>query len=222
MPMLLYGNGMISGATSMPTNVQFGGSVDITGAINTSSNLLVSGSANVTQGLTTASRGINNASVPSGAVLQVVQTVKTDTWSASVASPNYTDIPSLTVNITPFYSTSKILICLTVAGNGSPGASQLYYRIMRNSTAICLGDTAGSRFQSTGRIYMADTGVLVSGSQTFLDSPATTSAITYKIQATSEGGTYTLYVNRTPSDADGSVSNGTRATSSITVMEIAQ
>ena len=51
MPMLLYGNGMISGATSMPTNVQFGGTVGVTGALNTSSTFTTSGALTASNGI---------------------------------------------------------------------------------------------------------------------------------------------------------------------------
>ena len=51
MPMLLYGNGMISGATSMPTNVQFGGTVGVTGALNTSSTFVSSGALTASAGI---------------------------------------------------------------------------------------------------------------------------------------------------------------------------
>lgn len=51
MPMLLYGNGMISGATSMPTNVQFGGTVGVTGALNTSSTFTTSGALTASSGI---------------------------------------------------------------------------------------------------------------------------------------------------------------------------
>ena len=54
----------------------------------------------------------------------------------------------------------------------------------------------------------------------FLDSPNTTSATTYKVQATA-GSTYntTVYVNRSSGDND--YSYGARVASTITVMEVA-
>jgi hypothetical protein len=56
---------------------------------------------------------------------------------------------------------------------------------------------------------------------TFLDSPATTSAITYKLQFRSEltSGSYTVWANRTNTDTDTSTYG--RGATSITVMEIA-
>jgi hypothetical protein len=51
MPMLLYGNGMISGATTMPSNIQFGGTVGVTGALNTSSTFTTSGALTASSGI---------------------------------------------------------------------------------------------------------------------------------------------------------------------------
>ena len=54
---------------------------------------------------------------------------------------------------------------------------------------------------------------------TFLDSPNTTSEITYKLQAnTSNGANNIMYINRTGNDANATY--GGRGVSSITVMEI--
>ena len=95
MVMVLAGNGSITGVTSMPTGIQFGSTVGVTGAMNTSSTLA------------TASRGISAASVPSGSILQVVQTVKSDTFSSS--SGSWVDVTGLTVSITPTYSTASLM-----------------------------------------------------------------------------------------------------------------
>ena len=64
--------------------------------------------------LATASRGISNASIPSGGILQIQSTTKTDTFSSS--STSFTDITGLSVNITPTSSTSKILVITSVIG----------------------------------------------------------------------------------------------------------
>ena len=61
----------------------------------------------------------------------------------------------------------------------------------------------------------------MNSSGSFMDAPATTSAITYKIQAGNTHGTsiYT-YINRAPVNTDGALIH--RGISNITVMEIAQ
>jgi hypothetical protein len=150
-----------------------------------------------------------------GKVLQVVSTAKTDTFSSS--STSYTDITGLSVTITPTSSTSKIYVMCTI--NGTSANGQLgFFQLMRDSTAIGIGDTAGSRTRASfssnlGRSLQQATDCM---GINFLDSPATTSATTYKVQMRSTSGN--IYVNR--SGDDGDFNYYARTISSITVMEI--
>jgi hypothetical protein len=150
-----------------------------------------------------------------GKVLQVVSTAKTDTFSSS--STSYTDITGLSVAITPTSSTSKIYVMCTI--NGTSANGQLgFFQLMRDSTAIGIGDTAGSRTRSSfssnlGRSLQQATDCM---GINFLDSPATTSATTYKVQLRSTSGN--IYINR--SGDDGDFNYYARTISSITVMEI--
>lgn len=146
-----------------------------------------------------------------GSVLQVVSTAKTDSFSA--ASTSYTDITGLSATITPSSSSSKILISANT--NGSIVA---YIQLLRDSTAIFIGDTAGSRVRATQAIYAAAPNIPTAASFIYLDSPSTTSAITYKLQGRAESGTF--YINRGSTDTDAGTSYP-RTASSITVMEIA-
>jgi hypothetical protein len=150
-----------------------------------------------------------------GSILQVVSTTKTDTFSMA-GYTGYTDITGLTVTITPTSSTSKILIDYVVSTGPSDVVS---LQLFRNSTAICIGDSAsGARFQATaGGVAVVNGDKVFPVAGNFLDSPATTSAITYKFQMRNWAGT--SYVNRTPNDADAGYTS--RSTSTITVMEIA-
>jgi hypothetical protein len=151
-----------------------------------------------------------------GSVLQVVSTTKTDTFS--VAAPNFVDVTGLSVSITPASASNKILIHCSVRFQSSELATQ-GYRLVRNSTAICIGDAANLRPRiSSGYLGYTNLTGVNADSLTFLDSPATTSATTYKIQAF---GTYsgTWYLNKSPRDADTADYDG-RTTSTITVMEI--
>jgi hypothetical protein len=93
-------------------------------------------------------------------------------------------------------------------------------RLMRDSTPICIADASGSRARLTvgaQGVYSPDTTVFAP--LNFLDSPATTSATTYKVQGWAEGGR-TLFINR-GAEGDGDSSITGRFTSTITVMEIA-
>jgi hypothetical protein len=148
-----------------------------------------------------------------GTVLQVVSTTKTDTFST--ASTSYVDITGLTVSITPSSATSKIYIVLSISGSENAGWG---YQLVRGSTAICIGDSGGgSRKQASGGVSVRDTNGIANGSVNFLDSPATTSATTYKVQMYVPSSTG--YVNRTYGDVDASYT--VRTASTITVMEIA-
>jgi len=161
-------------------------------------------------------RAVNTALAGSGGVLQVVSTTKTDTFSSSATA--YTDITGLSLSITPTSASSRILLIAAVSA--VEGASNsLYLRYVRNSTAIGVGAAAGVRTPATSgiRYPSSDAGGAGSVTMVFTDSPADTSAITYKIQVGIQGGT--AYVNRSPDDLD--TAGRGRYVSTITAMEIA-
>ena len=166
-----------------------------------------------------ATGGIGRSNMYTGAVLQVVSTTKTDTFS-STTTGSWLDITGLSVSITPTLASSKIMIFGRITGMGTSGVTRLQMRLARDSTAISVGDASGSRLQvSSSELYIADSSAILGSVITFLDSPSTTSATTYKIQIRNGNSAGTLYINRTPDDTDNVVFP--RATSSITVMEIA-
>jgi hypothetical protein len=173
----------------------------------------VSGSTTLTLPTTTGTLVTSNA-MPTGSVLQVVNTIKTNTFTTSSAS--LVDVTGLSVSITPTSASSKILVLVNVRGtssNGTPNAGDAGIVLVRNSTNIAVS-TGGSFYNWMGQISgrnIGSTAVQASASVAFLDSPATTSSITYKIQALTAGGT--LFINRDEDGGNGSVST-------ITVMEI--
>jgi hypothetical protein len=186
--------------------------------IDTSQNTTLAGT------LTTSSRGIAKASMPAGTVLQVVNTFKSDTTSATSAATldTWVDITGMSVTITPSSSSNKILILYTLNINAASGES-VAIQFLRNSTAVGNGDAASNRL-----VCFADTRMGASGqfemqiySGTFLDSPATTSSTTYKIQWRKpyDNGNTPIYLNRSYDDTDNN--DRPRGSSSITVMEIA-
>ena len=149
----------------------------------------------------------------SGAVLQVVSTTKTDTFST--ASGSHVDITGMSVSITPTSSSNKILIVVTIGCIGTDGNAAVALRLLRGSTVIAQPDvgTADPRDGFFNFYHNNQTGIGVAASVNFLDSPATTSSTTYKVSAYTNGGT--CYVNRLPGDSNW------HSTSTITVMEIA-
>lgn len=164
------------------------------------------------------------ARLPTGSVLQVVSTTKTDTTSFASANTNtYVDITGMSVTITPTSATNKILVMYTVGVSNSNPDATIHIRLYRGATSIGQGNASGNRlgdsliWRPNGSQYAFDIGPL---SSSFLDSPATTSATTYKLAATL-GSTYsgTFYLNRSWNDSDNDYSG--RTASTITVMEIA-
>ena len=152
----------------------------------------------------------------SGGVIQVKSATKTD-GDFNTSSSSYTDVTGLSVTITPTRSDSKILIFANIHGVGNSD-TQAYFRFMRDSTPICVGDAAGSRVQATlGSMYYNQQNDTKSCSQNFLDSPSTTSSVTYKIQCRTQGSG-SIYINRSVTDQNAATSG--RFTSSLTVMEV--
>jgi len=156
--------------------------------------------------------------IGTGAVLQVVQTYKTDIFTTT--SGTFVDITGLSVSITPNSATSKIWVFASVQTAGQGFNDRLIpLRLVRTSTEIGLSDQSGSnRLRASGGRHAsneADSGVAVIS---FLDSPNTTSSVTYKI-TTRIGTGGTVVIGRDGDTTD----DGNRASypSSITVMEIA-
>ena len=144
-------------------------------------------------------------------VLQVATTNKTDTYTQTATA--FTDITGFSVTITPSSATSNVLIY--VNANVSMSDTVLTLRLLRGSTVIFAGTTAGTRpVGFYGSSENLGTNIFQSGG-IYLDSPATTSATTYKVQMALYTGTG--YLNRNNRDTDGV---DPRLSSSITVMEI--
>jgi hypothetical protein len=153
-------------------------------------------------------------SVGAQAVLQIKSTTKTDTFTTT--STTFTDVTGLSIAITPSSATNKIFVLATLAtGNNSTEAMML--RLMRDSTAIAVGDAAGSRVQVTTGFYNANSDNMNTSAMSFLDSPATTSATTYKVQIRGTGAA-TMAVNRSANDTN--AATGSRGVSTITVFEV--
>ena len=140
-----------------------------------------------------------------GKILQVVSTTKTDSFTTT--STSFVDVTGLSVSITPTSATSTILVIYSIAlARGANNTGKTAMQVVRDSTALFLtagGHTAQISFQSAleGPDYASGASV---------DSPATTSATTYKIQLKTNSGT----------GAVNAVYDGTTCVSSLTVMEV--
>jgi hypothetical protein len=163
---------------------------------------------------------VTAAKVAAGAVVQVVSTNKTDTFASSSIANTFVDVTGLSVSITPSSASNKILILATV-NHGTDGIRATALKLLRDSTAINIGTASGDRTVAStvaiGENYDTNRGEV--SSINFLDSPATTSSVTYKIQIGIIESTGNVARVNT-SGADGNFTYIARAASTITVMEI--
>jgi hypothetical protein len=162
------------------------------------------------------------SSITSGMVLQTVQARKTDTWSTD--SKSFAVITGLSATITPVSTTSKILVLIDVMAVANYYTSSI--ALFRNGTEIAQADSAGSRPRSILEIsippsWNSDGGVLRHAAN-YLDSPSTTSAITYDLRGVErrDGFEGLLFVNRSEQDRN-TTGYDQRGASTLTLLEIA-
>jgi hypothetical protein len=163
---------------------------------------------------------VSAISASTSKILQVVSGTKTDAFSASVAFGATTAITGLTATITPTSAANNILVFFTINSSNSSASNNNFIYLKRDSTVIGLGDAAGNRKRVTSAIGNGIAALVSSGSGLFLDSPNTTSSITYGFDiGHSAGSTNTILVNR--SNTDTNAADFARTISTITLMEVA-
>jgi hypothetical protein len=164
---------------------------------------------------------VTRSLLPAGSIVQVVSATKTDTFSVAFGTGGTfsSNITGLEATITPSSASSKILVRVSIAGARSDGRALLGFRIMRGLTAIGTGASAGSRGPVTSAsVNDAQSNQNITAiNGEHLDSPATTSAVTYGVQLYGFSAN-TFYVNRTGVDTDTAIF--ARTASSITLMEV--
>jgi len=161
---------------------------------------------------TAVSGNLPAANYKAGSVIQTKHK-KVDTTIA-INTTTYTDITGASLSITPLFSSSKILITahahLYVQDYSTDTWRGALIKILRDSTSIYQDPTGG---YGTGAFIVANTDrYMVHQAYTYLDSPATTSEITYKYQYKSKVSGVNISVNHANYGAPGH----------ITLQEIAQ
>ena len=158
----------------------------------------------------------------SGGVIQLVSNTSSDT--PTLASVNFLEFTALATSITPKFSTSKIFVTLNICVGNTNDDNYNQFRLKRNDTEIGLGlsgqgGSAQATFSNNGP-YTHAVYEIHSSSYSILDSPNTTSQVTYKLFARAMATTTrTMFFNR-PSNVDDA--NRSTTTSTMTLMEIAQ
>ena len=162
----------------------------------------------------------------SGGLIQVKSTTRTNQIDVSVNIDvdygSFGDIVAVT--ITPTSSSNKVLIMYTISGsgdNGVHGVSTIKRAISGGATSYpALGDAAsGFHRASTGTRFVGSNNYnIATQSFTFLDSPSTTSAITYTIVGATEGAN-TWHINSNGENHSGAGWSA-RFCTTVTAMEV--
>ena len=163
-----------------------------------------------------------------GGIIQVKHTTKTDTWTHPTPYTSYSQVTGLDVTITPTRSDSKILVTASVSFSTQywQAYGALFREIGGGGAAIvdgAIGDANvdAPRYSFTGLQYTGTVSEfqMYHGTLTYLDSPNTTSAVTYSIALRGYNVTYAVYCNRGATDRTTNDYYG-RGASFITVMEV--
>ncbi len=148
-----------------------------------------------------------------GGIIQLKSVTHTEFESqALTGSGNFFDIAGMSVTITPTRADSKIFVMTTVAVACNSANKNNFIQLRRDSTDIAKGTEGGSvnaSFYHKTRDNFSPANINIQ----HLDSPATTSAVTYKVRWSGENST-TYYLNRNASNTNEGM------VSSITVMEV--
>ena len=207
-----------------------GGSVSLKAPSTTTSNAAVELQLPVADGSanqfikTDGSGNLSFAAAGGGKILQVVEAVKTDT--SSTGSSFYGAIPGLQPQITPSSSSNKVMIFINLKWGFSNENNDVNFKLFRSiggtETEIFSGGASNSNtlgFYGAQDALGKGIHVMMPISSQYLDSPNTTSQITYLIKWQIQRSSSYNYINR-PGSNDSSASYH-RASSSVTLMEVA-
>jgi len=153
-----------------------------------------------------------------GKVGQVVQTHFTT--QSQMSSSSFAAISGCTVDITPSATSSKVFVMISLCA-GVNQASYGFFKLFRDSTLIGSGSDSSNRIGCNFSISQNDGDNTSDGVKQvnyhYLDSPSSTSALTYTVQASTFSNS-TITYNKTPDNSD----NGRTAQGSsvITVIEV--
>lgn len=148
-------------------------------------------------------------------ILQLISTTKTDTYTHS-SGITFTNVTGLSAAITPSQVSSKVLIMVDVNVGGNNGGT--YVKVTGGNAASWVGASPSNRTAAALAVPAIGANQMQVAAGYYLDSPATTSAITYQVQIAASNNVTTTYVNRSADDTDNN--QHPRSTSTITVMEV--
>ena len=142
--------------------------------------------------VTVGSIGINASNAP-----QCVQQVSDDryTYTGSLTGPG-TEIATVTKSITPRSTSSKVLVSIVLNYSCITNSSQyVLFRVTRNGTEVGTSVGAGQKGIASGSYEDGEVNAINNTKIEFLDSPGSSSAVTYKVHIFSPLSPTNLYLN---------------------------
>lgn len=154
---------------------------------------------------------------------KLIQVQSTRYTGVHSANNDWSTVTGLNCSITPKSSSNKILILLHIGG-ASYNANTIVYDLLRNNSPFYYGNSDGSRVgvshRSDGR-QRGDTNHMFGVNIQAVDSPGTTSSVTYSVRISGEGRNQQMYVNREISSSDSNDPAQARTASTMTLLEFA-
>tara|TARA_B100000003_G_scaffold206198_1_gene221253 strand:- start:991 stop:1668 length:678 start_codon:yes stop_codon:yes gene_type:complete len=166
---------------------------------------------------------ITTADMPAGSIIQVKQLYLQTTGSTAISANTVTDVSGMSLAITPTSANNDILITMRWTGEHSTTSYNSMFGMKRDSTVIGGPTSPGVRAAGHSPYLISyqlnSASTLDQAELSFMDSPNTTSSVTYKLTWRNDTAG-TLYNNRTKEDVDNP--NYERGTSTIILMEVAR
>ena len=194
-----------------------GGTVAIKGPASTT------GNAALEMTVPSAASGTLDSLNRAGNILQVVSTTKTDVFSTTASAASPAAVTGLSVTITPSSTSNKILLVAHIGVTSATNNDYYsYFYFYRGGSVLtsAIGDTASACRRVAFATRSSDNARGESTSGQYLDSPSSTSALTYQIYCSVQSSGGSAVVNR---DGNGSQDSDARprGISTLTAMEVA-